>query len=181
MTAVARPNRIWQCNAISFASKFKLYKSLVTSILLYGCETRTLLVTLRKESRLRKPSAWGNFSVSPTWSTRSTTGCGASSNSLWVIFWQLSKDGKVHDSGNSHATTASPKPSFKAPWRVGVTIVSRGNAGRTTSKSGHPCLCQNCLQGTPAEKTRRESLLNRPSCPPDDPIVQRTELNWRCA
>ena len=41
VAAMARLNRIWQC--ISFASKLKLYKSLVTSILFYGCETWTLL------------------------------------------------------------------------------------------------------------------------------------------
>ena len=29
-----------------------------------------------------------------------------------------SRNGNVHGSGMSHATTASPKPSFKAPWRV---------------------------------------------------------------
>ena len=40
--ARARLIRIWRCNTISFASKFKLYKSLVTSILLNGCETWTL-------------------------------------------------------------------------------------------------------------------------------------------
>ena len=39
------------------------------------------------------------------------------------------------------------------------------------------CLCQTCLQGPPAEKTGR-SLLNRSSCPPDDPVGQGTELNW---
>ena len=39
------------------------------------------------------------------------------------------------------------------------------------------CSCKNCLQGPPAEKTGRGSLLNRPSCPPDDPIGQGTELN----
>ena len=39
MEAMARLNKIWQCNTISFTSKFKLHKSLVTSILLYGCET----------------------------------------------------------------------------------------------------------------------------------------------
>ena len=33
MAAVARLNRIWRCNTISFTSKFKLCKSLVTSIL----------------------------------------------------------------------------------------------------------------------------------------------------
>ena len=36
---MARRNRIWWCNTVSFASKFKLYKSLVISILLYSCET----------------------------------------------------------------------------------------------------------------------------------------------
>ena len=36
MKPMARLNRIWRRSTISFASKFKLYKSLVTSILLYG-------------------------------------------------------------------------------------------------------------------------------------------------
>ena len=39
MAAMARLNRIWRRNTISFTSKFKLCKSIVTSILLYGCET----------------------------------------------------------------------------------------------------------------------------------------------
>ena len=43
MKVMARLNRIWRCNAFSFASKFKLCKSLVTSIFLYDCETWTLL------------------------------------------------------------------------------------------------------------------------------------------
>ena len=43
IAATTRLNRIWWCNTISFASKFKLDKFLVTSILLYGCETWTLL------------------------------------------------------------------------------------------------------------------------------------------
>ena len=116
------------------------------------------------------------------------TGCGARSIPLWIhgnLFWQLSRDGHLHGSGMSHATTASPKSSFRAPWRVGAdAVVSRGKAGWTTSKSGHPCPCQNCglrraqnCGGLPAEKTGRGSLLNRPSCPPDDPIGQGTELN----
>ena len=71
-----------------------------------------------------------------------------------------------YDSGKSRATTASPKPSFRAPWEVGNAVVGWENAGWTTSKSGHPCLCQNCSQGLPAEKTGRGSLLNHPSCPP---------------
>ena len=43
MAAMAGLNRILWCNTISFASKIKLYKSLVNSILHYGFETWTLL------------------------------------------------------------------------------------------------------------------------------------------
>ena len=44
MAAIPRLNRIWWwCNTIKVASEFKPYKSLVTSILLNGCETRSLL------------------------------------------------------------------------------------------------------------------------------------------
>ena len=106
-------------------------------------------LTLRKESSLSRPSAWGNFSASPTWSTGPTTESRARSSSLWAqgnLFWQLSRDGISHDSGMSHATTASPKPSFRAPWRVGDAVLGRGFAGWTTSKSGHPCPCQNFSQ-----------------------------------
>ena len=48
MAAMARLNRILRCNTISFASKVKLQKPLVTSILLYGCETWTLLADSEK-------------------------------------------------------------------------------------------------------------------------------------
>ena len=62
MSAVARLNRIWRCNTISFKNKFKLYKSLVTSILLNGCETWTLLADSQKGS------------ASPTWSNNQRLG-----------------------------------------------------------------------------------------------------------
>ena len=78
---------------------------------------------------------------------------------------QVQSDGEgtdTHGSGMSRATTASPKPSFRALWRMGNAVVGRGNAGWTTSKSGHPCQCQNCSQQPPTEKTGRGSLLNRP-------------------
>ena len=48
MAALARLNRICRCNTISFASKFKLYEPLVTSILFSGCETWTLLADSEK-------------------------------------------------------------------------------------------------------------------------------------
>ena len=78
-------------------------------------------LTLRKGRRPSKPGAGGSFSVPPTWSTKPTTGCGARSTSLWThrkLFRQLSRDGHSLCSGMSHATTASPKPSFRAPWKV---------------------------------------------------------------
>ena len=122
----------------------------------------------------------GNFFVSPTWTTRPIAGYGTKSITLWVhrnLFWQQSRDGNLHNSVMSQARTASPKPSFRAPWRLGDAVVGRGKVGWTTSKSEHPCPCQDCSQGPPAEKTGRGSLLNRPSCPLDDPISRGTELN----
>ena len=61
--------------------------------------------------------------------------------------------------------------------RRATPLVGRGKSGWTASKSGHPYPCQNCSQGPPEEKSGRGSLLNRPSCSPDDPIGQGTELN----
>ena len=90
------------------------------------------------------------------------------------LFWQLSRDGHFW----SHSMTACPKPSFMAPWswRVDDTVISRRNAGWTTSRSGHLCPCQNCSRWPPAEKTGRGSLLNCPLFPPDDPFGQGMEL-----
>ena len=65
----------------------------------------------------------------------------------------------------------------RAFWRLSDAVVGRGNAGLTTSKSGHSCQCQNFSQGSPAERTGRRSLLNRPLCLPDDPIGQGSDLN----
>ena len=56
MAEMARLNKICKCKTISFASKFKLYKYLVTSILLYGCETLTLLADFVKRNQFSKPS-----------------------------------------------------------------------------------------------------------------------------
>ncbi|XP_078578087.1 uncharacterized protein LOC144863003 [Branchiostoma floridae x Branchiostoma japonicum] len=50
-SAMARLSRIWKSNNISFSVKFKLYKTLVVSILLYGCETWTLLAATERKIR----------------------------------------------------------------------------------------------------------------------------------
>ena len=47
---------------------------------------------------------------------------------------------------------------------------------RTTSKSEYLLPCQNFSQWPPSDKTGRGSLLNRPSCFPNDPTGQGTEL-----
>ena len=91
------------------------------------------------------------------------------------LFWQMSRDGNMHGLGIHSAMTASPKLSFRTPLRMSDMVV-RGTAGWTTSKSGHPCSCQN-FSVPPAERTGSGSLLNLPSCPPVDAIGQGTELN----
>ena len=70
--------------------------------------------------------------------------------------------------------TASPKPSSRAPRRVGNAVVSIGNAG-WTSKSGHPSPCQNCSQGPPAEKTEEDLCRSVPHVPSN--IGQGAKLN----
>ena len=90
-----------------------------------------------------------------------------------IFFSQLLRNGNLHGSGMSQTRSASPR----APWRTRDAVVGRGNAGWTLSKNGDPCTCQNCSQKPPAEKTGRRSLLNRPSCLPDD-TGDWTELNW---
>ena len=76
---MARRNRIWQSDNISFTSKFKLHKSLVTSMAV----KQDLLNLKKKEEKkgawLFKPNAWGIISASLTWSTRPMTGCRARS------------------------------------------------------------------------------------------------------
>ena len=92
--------------------------------------------------------------------------------------YHSSRDGNLSGLGMSHATTASPK------FILQGTSVGGRHRGRQR-KTGHPCPCRNCPQVSPAEnkkqktkqKTGRGSLMNRPSCPHDDPIGRGTELN----
>ena len=85
LAAMTRLNRIQRCNTISFASKFKLYMPLVTSILLYSRETWTLLAdSEKKNADFRTQMPEETTLLSPTWSTRPMTGRGTRSTSLWV-------------------------------------------------------------------------------------------------
>ena len=87
----------------------------------------------------------------------------------YSLVWRMSRDGKLHGSDMSHATTASPKPSLRVPWRVGDAMVGRGNAGWTTWESGHFCPCQNCSQGPPYRKDWKRISAESPLMSP-----------WRC-
>ena len=135
----------------------------------------------KKRSKLSKSNTWGSFSASRTWSTRPQDWTGPTGTSSEPTRTS-SGDCQETESRMVRATTASPKSSFSAPWRVGDAVPGRENARWTTWKSGHPCPCQNCSQGLPAEKTESWSLLYHPSYPPphptpDDPVGQGTELN----
>ena len=159
-------------------SKFKVYKSLVTSILLHGCETWTLLADSKTRIQAFKTKCLRKLLRISYLEHKTNDWVWSKTNSLVDhrnLFWQPSRNGNLHVTGKSHATTASPRPSFRAPWTAGDTVVSRRNAGWTASKSGRPCPFKNCSQEPPAEKTGRGSLLT-PHVPPKDPIGQGTEL-----
>ena len=77
-----------------------------------------------------------------------------------------------------HATRHDSLSNTTLQGNLREWMTSEGNTGWTASKSGHPCPCQNCSHRLPAQKRLEEgSLLNRPSCNPDDPIGKGTELN----
>ena len=112
---MARLNRIWRSNTISFPSKFKLHKSLVTSSFLYGCKIWTLLAG-------SKDPGFQNLFVFSTRITRLMTGGRArstSSGALRNLFWQPLKDGNSCGVGMSHTKTASSKTSFRGTLERG--------------------------------------------------------------
>ena len=58
----------------------------------------------------------------------------------------------------SWCLTVSPEPSFRASCSVDNAVVGRGNAGWTTSKSGHPYPYRNCSHKTLLQKRLEEDL-----------------------
>ena len=107
----------------------------------------------KKGSRLSKPSVCGNFKINFLVGPQEPLSATVKRQKL-AWFRHV-----------THHDSLKKKPSFRAPWRVGDAAVGSGNAGRTKSKSGHLCPCQNCSQGPPPEKTGTGSPLSHPSCP----------------
>ena len=181
-----RLNRIWWCSTISFTRKFKLYKSLVTSILLLGCETWLVKLVLRAQSLVADSEKRIQVFESKCLRTLLCISYLDHKTSNWV--W--SKSNSLV--GPQELLLATVKK-WKLAWFGHVTRHSfsktilqgilEGGQHRdqqskwTTSKSGHPCQCQNCSQQRPAEKTGRGSLLKCRSCPPGNPTRQWTDLN----
>ena len=115
-------------------------------IILHGCETWTLLAYSEKRIQAFKTKCLRKLLCLSCLEHKTNDWVRSTINSVWVhrnLFWQLPRDGNLHGSGMSHTTTASPKSSFGTPWRVDDAMFGRGNAGWTTSKSGHPCPCLN--------------------------------------
>ena len=102
------------------------------------------------------------------------------SNSFWAyrnLFWQLSRDGNLHGSGVSHATSSS-KPSFRALWRAGDALVGSRNAGWTTSKSRYPWPMPELHTKGFLQKRPEKDVYWIICHIPDNSIGQETELNW---
>ena len=180
MVAVARLNKIWRCSTLalrasscctsllslpSSSTAVKLgLRSLTLKKRTQVFETKCLRELLRISYLEQKINDWLrgkiNFLVGPQ-------------GPLLAIV----KKRKLAWFRNVTRHDSVSKTILNGTWRVGDAVVSRGNAGWTTTKSGHPCQCQNCSQALSAEKTGRGSLLNCPAYLPDDPVVQETELN----
>ena len=108
------------------------------------------LLTLKKRIQVCETTRLRKRLCISSLSTRRTTGCRARSTSLWV---------HGTSSGNCQGMETCMVRACHMPRQplqnhpsghlgVGDADVGRGNAGWTTTKSGHPCSFQNCSQWT---------------------------------
>ena len=137
------------------------------------------LLTLGKWSRLPRPSTWGNFSAPAACSTRPTPGCGVRSTTLWApwtFFWQLSRDENLYGSGVSCTRTASPKPSFRGPWRQAMPWSAEEMLDGQRQEVGIPAHARTAHSGLLQNRLEVDLCwTNGP--PPPNQIGQWTELN----
>ena len=84
MAAMVRLHRIWRSNTISCASKFKLFKFVVTSVLLYGCKTRIQLADSEKRIQDFETKCLRKFLHYSCSKHKTTARCGARSAFLWA-------------------------------------------------------------------------------------------------
>ena len=187
---MARLNRIWWCNTISFAGKFKLYEPLVTSILLYGCETWTLLADCEKRSEL---VSWCLERRIQAFETRCLR------KLLRISYVEHRTNDLVRSKINFLVGPQEPLLANvkrrKLTWLGHVirqdslsnTILHSTLEGGRRRDRQRKCWMDNIkvwtslpmperLTGASCRKKDwKGSLLNRPSCPRDDPIGQMSE------
>ena len=142
-----------------------LYKSLVNSILLHGCETWILLADSEKRMQAFENKCMRKL-LRISYLDRKTNNWVRSTINFLVgqqePLLATAKRRKLSWFGH---VTRHDSLSKTIPRGTLDAVVGRGSAGWTTSKNGQLSPCQNCSQWPPAEKTGRESLLNRLSCP----------------
>ena len=183
MAVLASLNRIRRSSTNTFASKYKMNKSLGTLILLSGCDTWTLLADSEKRIQAfetkctRKPLCILYLEHNSNDWVRSKINClvGPQEPLLATV-----KKRKLASFG--HVTRHD---SLSKTIPLGATFGVRRRRGRQRKwwmdniKERLLCQCQNSSQRpSSAEKNGKASLLNHLSCPPDDPIGHGTELNW---
>ena len=181
IAAMARLKRIWWCNTISVTSKFKPYKSLAISILFCGCETWTLPPDSEKKDpgfrnqvhEETSPYLLLEHKTNECMWSKSQLRLGPREPLLATV-----KKGKLawfghvtrHDS-LSKTILQGTFAECATPWSAEGMLDGQHQRVDVTTHA------RTVRKGLPQKKTGRGSLLKRPSCPPDDPIGQGTELN----
>ena len=148
-------------------------QSLDTSILQCGCGTQTLLVLQAFETKCfrkllcisyleHKTNNWVqskiSFLVGPQGPLLATV-------KRWKLAWFRL------------VTAASPKPSFRAPWKVGDDVVSRGNTGHH-QRVDIPARARAAHRGLLQERLEDDIGLIIPHVPPPPTTQSVNGLNW---
>ena len=166
-------------NSTNFFTKYRLYKSLVVSILHYGCEPGRYSPKQNERSKPSSTSACADCCASHTWSTRRTSTCGTQQRHSWDPrnpSWQLSSDASLSGSVTSPGTTPCARLYFRELWRVVVAVADRERAGQTMSRNGPRFPWMSCSQRPRTDPNGGGLLSRRPSCPPDGQIGQGNEM-----
>ena len=145
---------------IILASKIKLYKSLVTSILLHGCETWTLLADSEKKKiktfrtecirKLLRIFHFEHKTNHRVWSKINFFVCPREPLVATVKRRKLAWFGHATRHDNLSQTV------LQCTLEVGDAVVGRANVEWTTSKSGHICLCRTAHKGFPQKRLEED-------------------------
>ena len=180
LAAMTRLNRIRWCNIVSFVSKSTPFKLVLTCILLYGCETWTLLADWKKECRLSNPNAWGNYAIISYLEHETNDWAWNKINFLVGPQEPLSGNRQEPETCMVWACHMPWKPlqnhpsgllwGWAMPWSAQEMLDGQHQTVdiRSQERTAHKGFLQK----------RLEEDLFPPHPPPDDQIDQETELNW---